>query len=727
MISRLLKFLNPFRLLNSVPLGITFMVLTALYIAVGSGRPWLRLYGIGDWPGLRYWFDLTDLQFFDAWPLKVLMGLLIANLVVVTWRRIPLTPPRYGVWCVHSGIITLILSTSFYYHNKLEGRVRLYVNPTTGLNTADHYYDKDQRALYLKVGRQLLNGYPLPELPKFKDYDASLGNTDALVSRGLFNLDAYLDVPDEATGKVVRKNISDFMGWKAPLKLSVIGYYPYARVTTDFVEDPASDTTGVQLSMPDLQQHMGQTLGPWWLISTDSRFSQFPLADDLGIDLEQISGDAKLVAAATEAAGKIFKLEVKLTGIPGGDHAETLYVQAGKSYPIGKTGYTLSIENYNPAWPMFGTHEMVRAMTLKITSPTQTYRRMVLDGTPLQTDFKLGVAGAPPIGKRQKQPLDKNLTINFTVNDPDQLLPREGTVKHTLITLTDAPGVVDVVAGFSTVGSVTRYDSGSGDLEIAPPSQEASAPFAPQPPAGDDSSNEPSHPPIKLHFQRMDHLRGVDSIRPVPAARRERNAEDEGIYQVAKVKVAMGDWSTVVIVPFADQVVEAAQNNGIMQPWSGGMVRVPGVKLPLQLQLGQTRRPLPARLTIDKFDLIPYAGGRVDQNSLMRDFRSTVTINDSQTGEQITDVAHMNHPIYFRNGQWLFFQAAYDGQSRAWTELGVGNRPGVTVMILGCVMIFAGLLYAFYAKPLIIRRMKKKAIARALAAGKKIPQPAEVS
>jgi len=117
---------------------------------------------------------------------------------------------------------------------------------------------------------------------------------------------------------------------------------------------------------------------------------------------------------------------------------------------------------------------------------------------------------------------------------------------------------------------------------------------------------------------------------------------------------------------------------------------------------------LPARLTLDRFDAIPYDGLGKSGSSLMRDFCSTLTIEDRTTGDKTTDVAHMNHPVYFGSGSWLFFQAQWDPQGQRWTVLGIGNRPGVNVMILGCVLIVCGLLYAFYAKPLIIRRMKRK-------------------
>ena len=91
----------------------------------------------------------------------------------------------------------------------------------------------------------------------------------------------------------------------------------------------------------------------------------------------------------------------------------------------------------------------------------------------------------------------------------------------------------------------------------------------------------------------------------------------------------------------------------------------------------------------------------------------------------MVDVAHLNHPVYFRGGQWLFFQAAYDGENRQWTQLGIGNRPGVLAIGAGCIMIFAGLAACFYAKPLIIRRMKQKALVKAAAEGKRVRNPAE--
>lgn len=197
----------------------------------------------------------------------------------------------------------------------------------------------------------------------------------------------------------------------------------------------------------------------------------------------------------------------------------------------------------------------------------------------------------------------------------------------------------------------------------------------------------------------------------VAPSRRDRNVDDAGAAQVVRVRVNYGDWSQTVVVPFADEAGDTPSNAA----WDGGMVAIPGTPVVLQLQLGNTRRPMPAKVTLDKFELVPYPGGDVNNpRTMMRDFRSTLTIDDPEYGE-MTDVAHLNHPVYFRDNGWLLFQAAYDGQDRTWTQLGVGNRPGVHEMVLACAMIFIGLAYAFYAKPIVIRRMKQNALRRAAA------------
>ena len=631
MSSKLHRF-NPLRLLNSVPFGIVLMVLITAYMAAGSGRQWLRSTGIDQWPMVRDWFDKTDLEFFNAWPLKTLMALLVANLIVVTWRKIPLTPPRYGVWCVHAGIITLVLGTAIHYGNKVEGRARIYTD-TAGPTFVDNYYDKDERALYVRTGKDLPASFPLPTLPRFQQYDAESGNEGALRRRGLWGKSLSLPVADR-NGKVRDESLADLVGAKGNLSVDVIGFYPYAKVRTDFdTSDPASHVTGVELSMGDPQDPA--TVSDWYVVGSDPRFRN---DSDHLMEVQHLEGDADVANKVAEAAGQLFRLDVAV----GTTATIPLYVHPGQTVPVGTTGYTLKIETYNPAWPMFGTHEPVQAMTMLVTAPTQQYRRMVLVGKSVQTDFKLGVAGVGPMGKRQPAPLDDDLKISFAVQDPYQLMPIEKAVRHTLLTPTGSKELVDVEVTHDSLSAVHRFPTGSGDIQLVAPSSEE---MGGQP---DVESGSPSHPSIRVHLERHDHLDPQDTVSSVPPRQRDEQADEDGLYQAVKLRVHLGDWSREVVVPYTTGAADRLRQD----PWRGGYVTLPGAIAPLQFQLGNTRRRLPCRLTLDNFKVIPFAGGADSPDAYIQDYRSTITMSGSDDVEPLTDVASLNHPIYF-NGRSL--------------------------------------------------------------------------
>jgi hypothetical protein len=650
--------------LGSVIFGITIMALTAAYIAIGSGMPSIRAY-----------FEMSDLQFFNAWPLKTLMFLLVVNLITVTWQRIPFTPPRYGVWCVHAGIIVLIIGTASYYAKKVEGLTRIPVG-----ETADHYYDSAERSLYAKVGRQIGEPWPLPSLPRFATYDEKNGNASKLHGEDLSNIGAGL-------------KLQQALGLDKPVEAKITAFYPYADIVTDYADAPDGNEHGVQCT---LDAGHGEGTGPiaFWLIGSDRRTER----NILGVDLEHRhlphSFEPSLLQ---EAATNIHKLDIKLK-----DFTQTLAVEVGKAYPLGTTGYTLTISQFQPNFPTMAG-KIVPLLTMMVKTPTQEFRRQLIPDGPT-TDWKLNVEGAGPFGKRQTEPLDKDLQISYSMSDPFHLLPQDGPEKHTFIT-SEKPGIYEVITRLDGPSEVKTYEGNSAEIQLA--EAEMRGPFQPPP-----DPNEPKH----LHamrVERFDHIKRNDSVRETPTAKRDRDVAAVGAMQIVKVHLSCGDWSKDVLVPYTQWTME--------DPWRGATVSIPGAKADLQLQLGNTALVMPAKVTLQKFDLVPYPGGRAAAGSMMRDFRSTLIFEDIQSGEKTTGVAKMNSPVYFDGGDWTFFQAQWDPEGQRWTVLGVGNRPFVGTMTLGCGMILVGLIYAFYIKPIIIRRMKQNALEKAkhLAAAKK--------
>ncbi|HEY4329318.1 MAG TPA: hypothetical protein VGN88_06255, partial [Phycisphaerae bacterium] len=174
------------RRFSSVWFGIILLVLIGAYIAIGSGSP-----------DLRASMEMTDLQFFDAWPMRVLLFCLALDLIIVTLRRIPLTLFKLGSWTVHIGILTLIGGSVWYFSHKEEGSVRIYLK-----KSVDYSYDVTDRALYsfdvksdgtFDIDHPTIT--PIPTLPIYYDHLSDLGNPlDIALQHAIGGSDAQLHV-----------------------------------------------------------------------------------------------------------------------------------------------------------------------------------------------------------------------------------------------------------------------------------------------------------------------------------------------------------------------------------------------------------------------------------------------------------------------------------------------------------------------------------------------------
>ncbi|MFQ5491773.1 MAG: hypothetical protein ACE5GE_13725, partial [Phycisphaerae bacterium] len=107
---------GPFRLLvdlfSSVWLGVSLLILIFIYSSIGSAYP----------PARQYWrLEMTEFQFFNWWVFDLLIFLMVANITVVTLRKIRFSAVNLGVWMIHTGIIILALGSVYYFGTKLEG------------------------------------------------------------------------------------------------------------------------------------------------------------------------------------------------------------------------------------------------------------------------------------------------------------------------------------------------------------------------------------------------------------------------------------------------------------------------------------------------------------------------------------------------------------------------------------------------------------------------------
>lgn len=150
------------------------------------------------------------------------------------------------------------------------------------------------------------------------------------------------------------------------------------------------------------------------------------------------------------------------------------------------------------------------------------------------------------------------------------------------------------------------------------------------------------------------------------------------------------------------------------------------IKMPdgrrIEFMFSRERLPLPGAVVLDDFVVDSTIGGFTGQTSSITDWKSMVRFAAADGSLTPPMKVSVNKPTEFK-GHW-FFQAQWDPPDPAraqgevgskglnYTVLGVGNRNGVNVQLFGACLSVIGMLYAFYAKPVIKRRRQQAVLAK---------------
>ncbi|MHC4844719.1 MAG: hypothetical protein ACYTCU_01015 [Planctomycetota bacterium] len=152
----------------------------------------------------------------------------------------------------------------------------------------------------------------------------------------------------------------------------------------------------------------------------------------------------------------------------------------------------------------------------------------------------------------------------------------------------------------------------------------------------------------------------------------------------------------------------------------------------IEMVLSRNRVPLPYPVVLDDFELTSHVGGFSGRTSSIRNWTSLVRFD---TGDELTDTMRVsvNDPV--EQGGFWYYQAQWDPPMQPrfqgdppsaglnYTVLGVGNRNGVGVQLVGCCIAVIGMLYAFYFKPILRRRKRAAHATKTTTAERRIPTP----
>ena len=743
---------NPLRALygffSSISMGIVWVAALIVYAALGSAVP-----------GFRQTFELTEFQYFNHWVFLTLVLLFCTTLVVTTLRRIHFNLRNLGVLTVHAGLLMLCAGSVIYFGQKIEGDVwldapqvrvisldRLRKNPANALldqfvavkgkvweqfipmlggkyrlevlrttnrgmktpaevelkvdvpdkpektvklqldtpdrphgqivgltdrlavmltpaNKTDVFYDATVPALTVQIGPSVEDAerIELPELPYYNEHFLTISDkqSDAAPIR---------DTDGNIVASQQNRPWPLLEHWRMPIpllrdpdsaladdlsiRMEIDGYLPYA----DLRGEPSA---GGQMINPiaRIKIKAAEHAHEDWLAAQNPARSMMELEDGTAVEFRWIGKETKINPAWTRPIKGRHYLEVY---VKDKDVRRGYEVMTGQTIRVEGTDYSLKIEELRPSWPLM-TKGFQGARTpialVWVETPERSFQRSVLQRYP-QLDQDRDRAGKKILEGGGL--VDKNIEISYTDAGSDHFMIVAGenlaaTLIHT------APG----------------GERGMKRLEIGEPFTSAGG--------------------VELSLEDL-IVRPRIETRPVVIPRQNRRSLADVKRQQSLVRVHLqskdGTWSRRIWVPFSQY--------GMLHDMNPPTVLhdVPGAG-DVRLVYGRMPRRLPTALCLERLKTDYYPGRKQASG-----WTSYIRYEDPVTGRVKRGKAFLNNT--FTLGGWTLFQsgAATDGAS--WSVLGVGNRRGIVPMLAGCILIALGMIYAFFVKPVLVQRRKRR-------------------
>ena len=205
----------------------------------------------------------------------------------------------------------------------------------------------------------------------------------------------------------------------------------------------------------------------------------------------------------------------------------------------------------------------------------------------------------------------------------------------------------------------------------------------------------------------------------VPRRLRDRDARES--YSMVRVQFIEGGRGQDLWVPFHQYPIEGPSET-LRRYWYDPVDVTLSDGRVVELILSRARLPLPDPVVLDDFHIASQVGGFTGRTSSILNWTSAVRFADGVGAWTDPMDVSVNAPAE-HDGLW-FFQAQWDPPSGPrfrgdppskglnYTVLGVGNRVGVGVQLLGCCIAVLGMIYAFYVKPQLIKRRRQAAALR---------------
>lgn len=691
-------------------------------------------------------FEMSELEFYSWWPLRYVLLLFVINMVVATTRRIEFNFKNLGVLTVHTGIIVIALGSVYYQALKKEGDALLRAGipdsmgrPAIGPPVRG-FYDNTAVALWVyqrtsPVVGPLWDPRPLRGLPRYNDYALDAAPEFAKSARVVGPAAQIWAQPQRRLDLLVPPGMSDSsMGGPRvdpDISFRVVGYAEYAEPEESLlvVDDP----TGIPpdrrnpLRVVDLLSRLPESAGG----PTDPErpafsFTLRPLEPAGRLSANDVI--AVEYAIGMDPARRRDLLEELPPGtrhalvveIPADDGRHRVVLPTAEARVHEVSGWRMEVKKLLPLPPFAivtpGYEGGLSSLAIvQITPP---------GGAPFERwiyhryeEITQDLGAMDPSGRASRRMADPSIRVSYLDASKLQLYFDEQEDGLVDLIVREPAGPVRVI-GSVPVGQRIMDVVDRIDFRVA----EAHA-----------------------HAEVFEH--------PVPVPEASRQRQLIGTHGQAMMAVEVecddprgGRWSTVVWVPFLQYLGT--------DPTAERLVTLPDGRS-ITLQFGRVWHTFPGfAVQLTDFQMIAYdhRGSPRDYQSIVRvvptdpeprfeAYEHVVKLNaplrapfmwsESRTwsGNMAVRLAHGINPNQFKLAQsgwdrdgWMQTQRQADaGQLprpfARYTILQVGNNPGIHVIAFGSVLMGVGIPWAFYVKPWLIRREKRRLAESARGAG----------
>ena len=763
---------------SSVWTGVTLLTILFLYSAVGSAGLWSPRTGHFHLRQLPA-FEMTEFEWFCWWPFNLVIVLICVTLVTTTLRRIPFKPVNYGVWMIHSGIIVLASGCFLYFGTKVEGDapvVRRQITVTVPgadpvsliampgnsveLGPPERPYklriasidpdweilsgdDAGKRTYSVNVFvesrdqvfmRQLLAGYPqytedlIPATepgPPWNRAKKVTGNAivddqlhlaieyspepwfylsnDIVKSWALYLREVPADGP---TGPWIERPIdglplyNDYVADLNDVWLPTGGALVRKRPLHVAVEpvDPADPLPDVTLNVNSYLRYAvtetrrrkgGSIFDPVVRVrvsSTSGRDQDYQL---VALDpVERMEPGGRLVFEWMDTEADFDELldvrpPMLTIAVAEASTLEEFPIRSPSDIDpilpftrIEGTEYEWRVQNLHDGLQL-PTGEVISVAVVEIRTPQRSWVRWVSDDPTKTRDLPDDIDIAA--GHGQSIPLEEGIVMGYK--------PRIGPAP---ITIAAGPAEEQLRLVLSFGPGAPRVEP----LEIGRPASVSDA--------------------IALTVSEYSPYTTLET-RPAIVPKRQRNKDVRARMSMIQVEMPDGwsSWLGFHHWPFNDSL----RSFGLAKFEPTRMELPDGRRI--DFMFSRQRRALPAPVVLDDFQMQTHTGGYSGQNISVLNWTSWIRFRQDDGWSDALAVS-VNDPRTY--GGLSYFQAQWDPPDPErgyaglnYTVLGVGNRHGVNIMLLGCCVAVTGMIYAFYVKPFIKRKQRQVVYAQVAA------------